>query len=208
MARAGRDRVLSELREQIARLEGKSLRPRGNLPFGLIEIDRHLPAGGLALGSLHEIGSGPPGLLDASATLFTAGILARLDGPVLWCLHRRDLFAPGLLTAGLDPGRVIFVETRLESAVLPAVEDCLREKGVAAVVGEAARLRLTPSRRLQLAAEKGWAAQSNRSQEVTAPRGGVPCRSLTSGSGAVPTCSHSGLTEPTPSRQDRPAFFG
>jgi protein ImuA len=124
------------------------------LPFGIPEIDRHLRSGGLGLGALHEVAEGRSGQFDAAATLFTAGILARIDGPVIWCLHRRDLFAPGLVQAGLNPARVIFVETIRETAVLPVVEDCLRQKGVGAVVGEVARLRLTPSRRLQLAAEE------------------------------------------------------
>jgi protein ImuA len=86
--------------------------------------------------------------------LFVAGILARNKGPVLWCLSRRDLFAPALAGAGLHPDRVIYAETRREAEILAAVEEGLRERGLAGVVGEVARLRLTASRRLQLAAEE------------------------------------------------------
>jgi protein ImuA len=88
-----------------------------------------------------------------AATLFVAGIAARLKGPVLWCLNRRDLFAPGLMSVGLHPDRVIYAETFREREVLAVMEEGLRERGLAAVIGEVTSLGLTASRRLQLAAE-------------------------------------------------------
>jgi protein ImuA len=157
VANAGHNLLLAELRERLAHAEAGGRQRYGVLPFGVCEVDQHLRSGGLALGALHEIAEGRPSGFNAAATLFAAGILARVDGPILWCLHRRDLFAPGLLQVGLDPARVIFIETKREAAVLAAVEDCLRQKGVASVVGEVACLRLTPSRRLQLAAEESGA---------------------------------------------------
>lgn len=66
----------------------------------------------------------------------------------------RDLFAPGLSRAGLDPDRVIYAEAARERDILPLVEEGLHERGLAAVVGEVTRLGLTASRRLQLAAEE------------------------------------------------------
>jgi protein ImuA len=145
--------AIEELRRQIARLERGSQR-RKPLPFGVPPIDEHLPGHGLARGTLHEIiEAGPASEFAGAATLFTAGIAARLKGPVLWCLTRRDLFAPGLLHAGLHPDRVIYVETSHDRDVLPLVEEGLHEKGLGAVVGEVTRLGLTASRRLQLAAE-------------------------------------------------------
>ena len=124
------------------------------LPFGVAALDRHLPGAGLRLGALHEVVEGGPAAEFAgAATLFLAGIVARLTGPVLWCLTRRDLFAPGLARAGLHPDRVIYAETLREREILPVMEEGLREPGLAAVVGEVTRLGLTASRRLQLAAE-------------------------------------------------------
>ncbi len=124
------------------------------LPFGVAPLDAHRPDGGLARGCLHEVVSGGPDLAHgAAAALFTAGVLARLKGPVLWCLKARDLFAPALAGVGLHPDRVIYAETGRESEILPAVEEGLRHRGLAGVVAEIARLGLTSSRRLQLAAE-------------------------------------------------------
>jgi protein ImuA len=154
MVNAGRDVVLSELRERIERLE-RGGRKRAFLPFGVAAVDKHLPGSGLALGAVHEfMEAGAASEHSACATLFVAGILARLKGPVLWCLKSRDLFAPALASVGLHPDRVIYAETRRESEILPAVEEGLRHRGLAGVVGEVARLGLTPSRRLQLAAEE------------------------------------------------------
>jgi protein ImuA len=88
----------------------------------------------------------------AVAALFTAGIAARTRGKVLWCITRQDLFAPALAQAGLVPDRVIYVEAGDEKSVL-CFEEGLRHGGLGAVVAEVARLSMTASRRLQLAAE-------------------------------------------------------
>jgi len=147
---------LAHLREQIARIEGAGGRIPGVLPFGLPELDRRLPGGGLALGCLHEVAGGGNGAVDgAAAACFAAGVAARLPGPVLWCVTLADLFAPGLAQAGLPPGRVIHVEAGDERDVLAGMEEGLRHGGLAAVVGEAPRLPMTASRRLHLAAREG-----------------------------------------------------
>ena len=100
-----------------------------------------------------SVGEGLGAEHAAAPTLFAAGILARRKGPVLWCLRQRDLFAPGLAGVGLHPDRVIYAETWHDREVLPAMEEGLRVPALAGVVGEVARLSLTASRRLQLAAE-------------------------------------------------------
>ena len=146
--------IVEELRERIQRLEGAVARRRTVLPFGVKEIDRRLPEGGLALGALHEVAGGGNGAIDgAAAALFAAGIAARTRGRVLWCVTRRDLFAPALAQVGLLPDRVIYVEATDEKSVLACFEEGLRHGGLGAVVAEVARLSMTASRRLQLAAE-------------------------------------------------------
>lgn len=144
--------LIADLRARIAAVEGDT-RLHAALPFGLAAIDRHLPGGGLAAGVLHEIAGSPELADDASATIFLAGILARIEGPVVWCLRWRDLFAPALQLAGLHPDRVIHVEAGSDSNVLLAMEECLRHPGIAGVVGEVTRYSTTASKRLQLAAE-------------------------------------------------------
>ncbi|OLP58845.1 damage-inducible protein [Xaviernesmea oryzae] len=145
---------LAELRARIERIEGTGSRVRQVLPFGLAEIDNRLPGGGLALGALHEVAGGGNGTVDGAAgALFTAGIAARTRGKVLWCITEPDLFAPALAQAGLAADRVIYVEAGDDKTVLACMEEALRHGGLGAAVGEVARLSMTASRRLQLAAE-------------------------------------------------------
>lgn len=146
--------VLAELRERIQRLEGGTARGHPCLPFGVNEIDAVLPNGGLAFGALHEVAGGANGAIDgAAAALFAAGIAARTKGKILWCVSRQDLFAPALAQAGLSPDRVIYAEVGDEKDILACFEEGLRHTGLGAAVAEVARLSMTASRRLQLAAE-------------------------------------------------------
>jgi protein ImuA len=152
---AARDRVITDLRERIARIDGGALRRTDILPFGVPDMDAALPGGGLAHGALHEVAGGGAGTVDgAAAALFVAGIAARTKGKVLWCLTRPDLFFPAVARAGLHPDRVIFAEADKEEDVLASMEEGLSFGGLGAVVGELVRLPMTASRRLHLAAEK------------------------------------------------------
>lgn len=146
-------RVIQALRARIARLEGNGACAAGVLPFGVTPLDRKLPGGGLALGCLHEVAGGGNNAADgAAATCFAAGIAARTSGQVLWCVALQDLFAPALEQAGLTADRVIHVEAGDDKAVLACMEEGLRHGGLGAVVGDVARLPMTASRRLHLAA--------------------------------------------------------
>ncbi|GLI97032.1 ImuA family protein [Sphingobium sp. BS19] len=144
--------VIDTLRGHIAAIEGVAAR-HAVLPFGVDTIDQRLPGGGIAAGALHEIAGSVDLADDASATIFLGGMLARMEGPVFWCLRWRDLFAPSLHLAGLHPDRVVYVEAGSDTNVLLAMEECLRHAGIAAVVGEVSRYSTTASKRLQLAAE-------------------------------------------------------
>lgn len=148
--------VLKQLRETLAGLETGGFRRRPVLPFGLEPIDSRLADGGLRLDSLHEIAPASRDMAeDCAATLFVSGIAARAWGPVLWVVRRRDLFAPGLAQAGLDPKRLIYAEAADDAEVLAIMEEGLRHRGLGAVIGEAKRADMTATRRLQLAAEGG-----------------------------------------------------
>ncbi|WP_313199389.1 ImuA family protein [Rhizobium sp.] len=152
---AVREHVISDLRERIASLQESSARKVGCLPFGVPEIDTRLPGGGLAYGAIHEFAGGGGGTIDgAAAALFAAGIAARTKGKIVWCLTRPDLFFPAIAQAGLNPNRVIFVESDREEEVLASMEEALAYGGLGAVIAELVRLPMTASRRLQLAAEK------------------------------------------------------
>lgn len=145
--------TITALRKLIA-ASGSDSGKRSSLGFGIGDVDDVLPDRGLTLGTLHEFSEdGPRGWYAANAALFVAGILARLNGPVLWCLHSRDLFTPALARVGLNPNRIVFCETWKDADILRAMEEGLHIAGLAGVVGELTRLPMTASRRLHLAAE-------------------------------------------------------
>ena len=124
---------------------------------GMAEIDSALPWGGLPRG-LHEIAA-PDG--DGAKIGFTASLLGRRSGPILWCRSRRtvldrgDPYGPGMARMGVAPDRLILVEAGRPADLLWAMEEGARTKGLAAVVAEGVTPDLTASRRLQLAAEAG-----------------------------------------------------
>lgn len=117
-----------------------------------------LPGGVLPIGALHEVGPEGGAEVQHGAVVagFAARLLARLPPPLpwLWVAGREDLYAPGLVALGLDPGRLVLACARDDAAVLAAMEAGLRGGGFAAVVGEAGRLSRIAARRLQLACLK------------------------------------------------------
>jgi len=140
----------------IRTVEGSVEVARPVLPFGIELLDRRLSDRGLRRNALHEVaGEGSDWGDDAAATLFLAGIAARTQGPVLWVVRARDLFAPALFQAGLDPRRVLYAEAHDDAELLALMEDGLRHRGLGAVIGEARRVAMASTRRLQLAAEGG-----------------------------------------------------
>jgi len=157
-----RDRVVA-LRH-LVESGGKSVhRSEGShLPLGLFEVDQHLPGAGLACGALHEISAATYG--DTPSAFGFAVALAALarrlrTGPALLVSPRRSFadfgqpYGHGLCQLGLDPGNVILVETRGDKDALWAMEEALRSKAAALVVGVAGSdQNLTSSRRLSLAA--------------------------------------------------------
>ena len=146
--------ALAELRQRIRFLESTDAGKAVVLPFGVEAIDAHLPAGGLQAGALHEAFGAPGEGFAPEPTLFVAGILARQQRPVLWYSEKRDLFAPGLASAGLHAKNVIYAEAARANDVLLLMEEGLRHSSLGGVVGEVGRMSLTASRRLQVAAER------------------------------------------------------
>lgn len=132
---------LPELRGKLDRIAMGAKEERKTLGFGIKAMGQWLPGGGLAVDEICE--QGTDGSRASLSALFAAGVLARLPGPVIWCLHSRDLFATALARVGLHPDRVIYCETWKDAEVLPAMEEGLRHDGLAGVVGELVKLPLT-----------------------------------------------------------------
>jgi protein ImuA len=154
------NRLIADIRGRIERLEGGGAAGRdaaaGQASLGIGAIDRAL-SGGVRRGGLHEILAGDD---SGAAAGFCAFLLARLgeDGAVLWVRREAGLYGPGLAALGLDPARLILVRPARGDDVLWVLEEGLRSKAPAAVLGETASGGPIALRRLQLAAETSGVA--------------------------------------------------
>ncbi len=124
-------------------------------PLGLPAIDRHL-GGGLIRPALHEIaGIGSDAELAILPAFLATHLIRRGRGRMaIWIAASVDLYGPGLQAQGLDPARLLLVQTRHDQDSLWALEEAARSGAVPLVIGEIDNLDLTASRRLQLAAEE------------------------------------------------------
>jgi protein ImuA len=147
--------VMAELRLLLPGMEGL----RQTLPFGLAALDSCLPGGGLACGALHEVVPESQSAI-AAAFGFIVALLGRLSRahPILFVIpaygvrqHGR-LCGHGLNSLGLDPARLILIETVHRRETLWAMAEALRSAAPQAVAGMIDRLDLKTSQKLHLAA--------------------------------------------------------
>ncbi|MBL8659499.1 MAG: hypothetical protein JNM75_07050 [Rhodospirillales bacterium] len=154
--------MIADLRAKIENLEGSGglAHPQRDVPsgvpvpFGVEAVDNAL-RGGLRQAGLHEVTAADD---SGAAAGFCAAMLTRLageDGTVVWCRREAGLYGPGLAALGLDPARLILVRPRRDADVLWSMEEGLRSRAPAAVLGETAGGGPIALRRLQLAAETG-----------------------------------------------------
>lgn len=182
MSQGGSSERLAFLRRAIARIEAgeapaeKSPDPfGGRLPLGPTGETRSfwldaVLGGGLLRGALYEAAPGCPGD-EGACCAFALGLAARFarshGGSIVWVIEDFALheggapYGPGLLEWGLDPSRLVLVRAADAKSALWALEEALKCRACAAVVGElwgsARCYGLTAARRLVLAARRGGA---------------------------------------------------
>jgi protein ImuA len=113
---------------------------------------------GLARGAVHELLSAP----GVGSPLLMAALLARAAtsasaAAIVWCDLGERVYPPALARMGIDLGRLFFLRTKDEAEQCWAMSECLRCKGVGAVVARVGRMTRVQARRLQLAAEQSGA---------------------------------------------------
>ena len=173
---------LTRLRHELAVVDGHDRSVR--LPLGIDSLDRAL-AGGLALGRVHLLSGAMQ--THGAVSGFTIALLCMLQDylsvkkptnniqsnhypnqdkrPIIWCPASQRggagmLYGHGLAAAGLDPARLLIVDTPSPSRRLAVLDDILRTEGLTAVVIEYDGLQksvdywMRLARRAQLAAEQ------------------------------------------------------
>lgn len=174
-----RREVMARLRHAIAEIERPpplqlpdSNRAKALWRLGCPKADHLLPLG-LDQSGVHEVkAAGLAQGASAADWMTSLGFALRLavrrlnERPpteprwLMWCWPRslaRELGAPsalGLAQLGIDPSRLILVETARDSEALIALEDALRSSSLALAFGIFDEIALTPSRRLSLAASE------------------------------------------------------
>jgi protein ImuA len=148
--------IIQSLQKEILTLQGHRRRTADNLPYADVgPIQSAFPEGKFPIGAVHEFISQETE--DAAATIgFIAGITGQLmnnSGTTFWIGAKRTIFPPALKIFGIRPQRIIFIELARPKECLWAIEEVLKCKSVAAVIGEVSDLGFAESRRLQLAVE-------------------------------------------------------
>jgi protein ImuA len=135
----------------------------GTLPLGIAAIDAAL-GGGLTRGALHEIAA--PGEAHlAAASGFALGLAACGRTHTCWLAEDMALaesgapYGPGLDGFGLKPERLLTVSVARPRDLLWAMEEALRCRAVATVLGEwrHGTIDMVTQRRLSLAAAESGA---------------------------------------------------
>ncbi|GAB3028138.1 ImuA family protein [Niabella terrae] len=167
--------TLGTLRQEILRMQGQV--PARSCQDNLVRLGPVLeafPQQVFPTRALHEWVTGSA-TTQAATTGFVAGILQDLmqdQGICIWISPEPQLFPPGFRNFGLDPERIIFLQLQQEKEICWAMETCLQQEGLSAVIGELRDLDFYVSRRLQLAVEKsgvpGFVLRSNRQLHPTA----------------------------------------
>jgi len=160
---------LENLKTQIAGIDGCI--SRQFMPLAVDSLDTAL-SGGLALGRVHMM----CGIMQAHGAVsgFVTALLMRLvahlsavgtsAGPIVWCPASSlggagMLYGHGLAALGLDPARLLIVDTPHPSHRMAALDDIARTDGLTAVVAEYDGMQKSSDywmrlmRRIQLAAE-------------------------------------------------------
>ncbi|GIR33533.1 MAG: hypothetical protein CM15mP46_5280 [Alphaproteobacteria bacterium] len=161
---------LENLKTQIAGIDGRI--SRQFMPLAVDSLDSAL-SGGLALGRVHMM----CGMMQAHGAVsgFVTALLMRLVahlsavgttsvGPIVWCPASSlggagMLYGHGLAALGLDPARLLIVDTPHPSHRMAALDDIARTDGLTAVVAEYDGMQKSSDywmrlmRRIQLAAE-------------------------------------------------------
>jgi len=149
--------VIEQLQKEIRSLQGYSRSSTGlALNTGIKSLEAAFPEKTFPTGVIHELISYSREE-KAATTGFMGGLLGQMmqqSGACLWISTQRTIFPPALKIFGIDPARIIFIDLSWQKEALWAIEEALKCKSLAGVVGELQELSFTESRRLQLAVEK------------------------------------------------------
>lgn len=153
-----KDLLIKNLQQEVRALEGKSqghLSSDASFPE-LTFLKHHFPEQQVPTGVIHEFISRQPA--DAAATIaFMSLMLSRLLADKTYCAWvtmEADIFPHGLLSYGIRPDKIIFIQVKTQQEAFWALEEAVKCASLAAVIGDVSNYTFHQSRRLQLAIEE------------------------------------------------------
>ena len=146
---------LEQLSRQIRDMETAGRPTQERISSGCPTMDRHLPYGGYARGSMLELLRSSPGSGVASIALMIAR-QAIVEGKYLVVVDpQRQFYPPAMKSLGIPLERVIALQPANHADAIWGLAQVLRCPAVGAVIAEVGTLEDRVARKLQLAAEQG-----------------------------------------------------
>jgi len=146
---------LEQLSRQIREMETAGRPDKERISSGCPTMDRHLPGGGHARGSMLELLRSGPGTGLSSLALMMAR-QAIVEGKYLVLVDpHRQFYPPAMKSLGIPLERVIALQPANHADAIWGLAQVLRCPAVGAVIAEIGTLDDRAARKLQLAAEQG-----------------------------------------------------
>ncbi len=147
--------IIADLQRQLLPLQGYKKPAKETITVDLDVINEAFPFNTFPTGAIHEFITSTPSE-QAAAAGFVMGIasqIAACSGVCLWISTSRTLFPPALISFGIEPDKIVFLDLQKETDCLWAMEQALKCDGLSVVICETPNLGFTASRRFQLAVE-------------------------------------------------------
>jgi protein ImuA len=149
--------IIKKLESEILPLQGyKAALGKTPIHVHLGPINDAFPNSHFPVGAIHEFVCSDLEKQTAASGFISIIISSLMNdsGVALWISASRTIFPPALISFGIDPAKIIFIDLKNHKEVAWAVDEALKLNGLAAVVGEMQEINFATSRRLQLAVEK------------------------------------------------------
>ena len=147
--------VARQLQARINAMQGMGKITHETTHAGFAPFTAAFPGNVFPVGAVHECISYEPSNAAATTGFIAAlaGKLAKEGGLSLWVAGGRKIFPAGLMHFGLEPDRIVFINTTRPKEALWIIEEALKCEALTTVIGEVRELSFSDSRRLQLAVE-------------------------------------------------------
>lgn len=152
---ANKRAIARKLQSKINMMQGLGKTSDGLVPKGFAPFAEAFPHGIFPKAAIHEFISHEPHQAAATSAFITAlaGKSVKETGICIWVGHH-NIYPPGLKHFGINPDRIVFINTAKPKDILWTVEEALKCDALSAVVADIKELGFTESRRLLLAIER------------------------------------------------------